>query len=329
MATIIYGNMGDEDCKCLQTIWEGIDNVKVIEIRYASDVTREEINAAIAAEEELLICCGHGSSHGLFGLNKSLSSAFAFGEEQIELVKAKNFFGMWCHASDFAKYTGVKGFFTSMFISNPGEAACNGINGTTQEYVNEATIRFCKKVNELIRSGKDVELWKDELMPVMDKNNPVDVFNYNGLYMSHGEKFERPKYDFSPLFYGDNDFDSVRDVDIVSLCDYHLQDLDALKQEFERECKGRIEDILWNIRKEVRFEVGQSPYATIKYYDEEDGTDTEKEHRIESVWIGEAGDVFFKLSGFSEPFIYDDVVVNYSDLINCIIEASFNDTENF
>ena len=196
MATIIYGNMGDEDCKCLQKIWEGIEGVKVVEIRYASDITRENINKAIAAEEELLICCGHGSSSGLFGLNRNLYGGFAFGEEQIGLVKAKNFFGMWCHASDFAKYTGMKGFFTSMFISNPSEASYNGIIGTTQKYVNEATIRFCNKVNELIRSGKDVEKWRDELMQVMDYKNPVDVFNYNGLYMSHGEKYDRPKYDF-------------------------------------------------------------------------------------------------------------------------------------
>ena len=186
MATIIYSNMGDEDCLCLQKIWEGIPEVKVVETTFTSEMTREEIDAAISAEKDLLICCGHGTPAGLLGLSDNLLG-YSFGARQIDLVKAKNFFGMWCNASDFAKYYGMKGFFTSMFISNPEEALMYGIEGTTQDYINEATIRFCNKVNELIRSGKDVELWRDELMPVMDKNNPVDVFNYKGLYLSGGK----------------------------------------------------------------------------------------------------------------------------------------------
>lgn len=113
--TVIYGNMGDEDCQCLRKIWEGIDGVRVVETSYFSDVTQEEIDAAIAAEKDLLICCGHGTPAGLLGLSDNLLG-YSFGARQIGLVKAKNFFGMWCNASDFAQYYGMAGLFTSMFV---------------------------------------------------------------------------------------------------------------------------------------------------------------------------------------------------------------------
>lgn len=315
--------MGDEDCKCLQTIWEGIEGINVVELNRENPISKEELNSIIEQETDLLICCGHGSPSGLFNpLFKNFS--YAFGEEQMAHVKAKNFFGMWCHASDFAKYNGMVGFFTSMFISNPVEASFNGIHNVTQEYVNAATINFCKKVNELIREGKDVELWRDELMKVMDENNPVDVFNYNGLYMSDGTKVERPTYNYNS--YEDYDFgeiwndaeDSVyyfgeyTNEDIITICDDYAIETENLKHEYENKCKRKIKNVLKLYGKEVDFRPGECPYAAPIY------TDKYEEIEIRKIWYDSVTDnIYLQLLDYETPFSYEDCeVVPYDILVS-------------
>ncbi len=323
MATIIYSNMGDEDCKCLTNIWAGIDNVKVVEVRYASTITREEIDKAIMEEEDLLICCGHGSPSGLFGLNHSLPDGYAFGVKQMPLVRAKNFFGMWCHASDFAKWNGMKGFFTSMFISNPSEARCNGIFNTTQEYVNEATIRFCKKVNELIKQGVGVEGWRDELMKVMDAGNQVDVFNYNGLYMSDGTIVPRPVYSRdSYLDYFENYAEESGESDLSELCDEYIEDIELEMEYLNQSCREKIGQCLSKYNKHLVFQNDLRPDAQIKYanYYDADGKNHDTCGEVTEMWY-EEGDVFVRLSGHEEPFLYEDLVMNPVDVLTSLKDA--------
>lgn len=308
MATIIYSNMGDEDCKCLKSLWEGLDNVKVVEVRYSSAITREEIDKAITEEEDLLICCGHGSPSGLFGLNHNLPNGYAFGYEQIPLVRARNFFGMWCNASDFARRNGMSGFFTSMFISNPNEAALNGIQGTTQEGINEATIRFCRKVNELIKRGVDVEGWRDELMKVMDAGNPVDVFNYNGLYMSDGTIVTRPEYAGEP--------------DLSELCDEYIEDIELEMECLNQSCREKIGRCLSKYNKHLVFQNDLRPDAQIKYADyyDADGKNHDTCGEVTEMWY-EEGDVFVRLSGHEEPFLYEGLVMNPVDVLTSLKDA--------
>ena len=63
--TVIYSNYLDDDCRILQSIWSGFDNVKIIEITPSSVDWEDNVDKAISEETDILIMCGHGTPYGL------------------------------------------------------------------------------------------------------------------------------------------------------------------------------------------------------------------------------------------------------------------------
>lgn len=173
--TVIYSNMGDTDTAVLKLMWEGLDDVKVV----SAAAPREELIAAIEAEEGTLLMCGHGSSRGLFSPNWG----FAITDPLLRAhLKTRNVIGIWCYAAYFAAYNDYPGFYSSMFISNDGEAAMNDIYGYSNEQIWESERNFCKKVNELLKSETPLEDWQDILQASYDPENEIEAFNYEGLH---------------------------------------------------------------------------------------------------------------------------------------------------
>lgn len=188
MATVIFSNMGDTDTEVLKYIWMGMTNVKVVEINRTTENAKEIVNEAIASEHDTLIMCGHGCPSGLF--NPSFKNGpFLIDHSNKHLIKANRIIGIWCHAKDFAEREGMRGFWSSMFISNSGEARMNGIRSVGDKSITDQEILFCVRLNKLIHEYVPMKQWIDRLKTEADYSNPVVEFNYNGLrYYKHPAK---------------------------------------------------------------------------------------------------------------------------------------------
>lgn len=174
--TVIYGYCGDEDTKSLETIWKGLDDVKVL---YTYRNSHEEIKKAIIAEKDILLLCGHGSSEGLFG-----TGSYAVDKTDANLIRAKYVIGIWCHAKAYAKKYRVEGFFTSMYISNRSEAlfCLSGDVQETNDEIIESVIRFCKVLRKLICEDLDkIENWPKIVLKKIPPRNAVEKYNHEAL----------------------------------------------------------------------------------------------------------------------------------------------------
>jgi hypothetical protein len=83
-------------------------------------------------------------------------------------------------ASEFAIKHDLKGFFTSMFISNKYEAACHGFNGENED-IYEQTRHFLRTLNNLVKNNVPMEEWIDTFNNSADMTIPYVKFNYEAL----------------------------------------------------------------------------------------------------------------------------------------------------
>ena len=180
--TIIYSNYLDDDCRILQEMWNGFDNVHIIEITPSSENYEDLIDEAISKETDTLICCGHGTPYGLLFPN-IYRGEYLIHENNINLIKARRVLFVWCYASSFAlNFPGLHCFATSMFISNEKEAVDNFIFGYEQEQINSNSIRFMQEINWLLKENIPFNEWVMRLGAHMDIENAIDVFNRQCLH---------------------------------------------------------------------------------------------------------------------------------------------------
>lgn len=175
--TIIFSDFGDTDTQVLKALWENIENAKILHITRDTKNAESLVNAAIASEKGTLLFCGHGLPTGLLSPNWGL----LLDKENAGLICAKRVIGIWCHAAQFAESVGLKGFFSSMFISNINEAFAQRCYDSTPSTITREEILFCQRVNALIRENTPTEKWCEILMGQADMNIDVVNFNYSGL----------------------------------------------------------------------------------------------------------------------------------------------------
>jgi hypothetical protein len=172
--------MGDTDTAVLKYIWMGMPKVKVVEITHDTKNAKALVNAAIEQEHDTLIMCGHGTPMGL--LNPGFKGgAYLIDQSNYKKIRCNRIVAVWCHAKDFAETYGVKGFWSSMFISNSGEASMNGITSVSGKSITEQEILFCVRLNELIKNYAPMKTWIPKLKEQADYSNEVVKFNYDGL----------------------------------------------------------------------------------------------------------------------------------------------------
>lgn len=196
MATVIFSNMGDTDTAVLKYIWMGMPKVKVVEITHETVNSKALVNEAIANEHDTLIMCGHGTPSGL--MNPGFKGgAYLVDHSNYQMIKCNRVIAVWCHAKDFAETYGVKGFWSSMFISNSGEAAANGIHSVSGKSITEQEILFGVRLNELIKNYVPMKTWIDKLKEQADYTNEVVKFNYDGLRYYKVAPTPKPRYSYS------------------------------------------------------------------------------------------------------------------------------------
>ena len=242
--TVIYSDLGDVDCSCLPLVWQDIPDVKVVTLSRTSQVTRQEVMDAIAAEDDTIFFCGHGTPNGLLGYiceeveeddepsypyfddwdmthystggrAMGMSEYFAKrgsmkppkaepegepGEKPAKkLVKqctygtavswdmlkdtlhARRILTVWCNSEKFAEKHHLPGFWTSMFISNSGEARYCGFPNVPNEIIVKEVVHFCKDLNILLKNDVPQDQWIERLIAHGHMDIPTTEYNYNGL----------------------------------------------------------------------------------------------------------------------------------------------------
>lgn len=161
-----------EDTNDLKLTYEGLD-VTLLYNPTPQQVTKE---LRVTSADTVMIL-GHGSPNGLFTHDWCGNSVDA---RHVQYLKNKKCIGIWCYASEFAIKYDLKGFFTSMFISNKWEAACHGYQAENEE-IYEQTRKFIRTVNQLIKDGTPMNEWLGILDSSADMTKPYVKFNYEAL----------------------------------------------------------------------------------------------------------------------------------------------------
>jgi hypothetical protein len=139
---------------------------------------------------------GHGCSSGLFGYRSSI----VIGNRNIDLLKDRELICIWCNADGFGRsHNELSGFFTSMFISNAGEAMCYNFYGAKDEDIFSEVTLFCERVNKLIKDKTPLNEWVNKLYEQHNTTKGYVVFNYQGLkyfYKANEGKRKSIEYDY-------------------------------------------------------------------------------------------------------------------------------------
>lgn len=180
------------------------------------------IKALKERPNETLMGLGHGSPSGLFGCGYGN----AIDGTMIDLLKDREMIGIWCHAKDFGRKYGLKGFFTSMFVSNPNEASWYRFKKVSEEVTQEQNTIFSKKVNGFIKEGLPLDKWIENLQ---DYDHSLDFvcFNYENLEYFDGTQKPYPSLNEPMHLNEDSDYSDYIDEYEPSLfesVDYHSYD---------------------------------------------------------------------------------------------------------
>jgi hypothetical protein len=179
--TVIFSNNLDDDCLILSNLWRNIDNINIIEIHSDSINWEYEVDKAIEKEKNILIIAGHGTTQGLLFPDFS-KGEYIIHENNVNLINAKLITCCWCYASSFVQKYNLSAFSTSMFISNESEALDNFIYDCDQLYINNTGKQFYLELKELLLNNIPISEWTMILGGRADINNPIDMFNRQGLY---------------------------------------------------------------------------------------------------------------------------------------------------
>lgn len=162
-----------QDTSFLKKTYEGIDNLILL-----YNPTKEQVNKTLEENpNEDVMMLGHGSPSGLFSHDWRDN---VIDYSNAHLLKGRNCVGIWCWAKKFAKNYGLKGHFTSMFISNEGEARGFGFNATEEEVFNEVEL-FSDRINKLIKDNVPYEEWVGRLQAIADTTKPFVKYNYDAM----------------------------------------------------------------------------------------------------------------------------------------------------
>lgn len=168
------------DCKDFRGIYEGLDGDILI------NPSKGQIRTMLRAHPERpLIISGHGTESGL--LNKDWNG-YVVDSRIVDMLRKRScIIGVWCYAGNFADRYGLHGFFTSMFISTPEEAAECGYPEADPEDITRENRLFSKRLNKLLKElyicdGKPmIEDWPRRISRKADISKGFVRYNYEAI----------------------------------------------------------------------------------------------------------------------------------------------------
>lgn len=163
--------VSSQDTKDFSDIYDGLNAIVLI------NPSKSECKQAIMNTPGKIILIGHGTEYGL--LNEKLNG-YLIDSEMVHLLRDKEIVGIWCNASNFADKYDLKGFFTSMFISNEKELIECGFKTfeNCEEEILKQNRRFSLGLNILLLLNKPTSEWSEYLTNSLS-NNEKDFVYYN------------------------------------------------------------------------------------------------------------------------------------------------------
>lgn len=169
-----------EDCKDFHAIWDSL------RCNILMNPSKGQVRTMLREHPERpLIINGHGTWDGL--LNKDWNG-YVVDSRVVDILRKRScIIGVWCYASEFADKYDLKGFFTSMFISTPQEAANEGFVHADPEDITKENQIFAKRLNRLCKDlcfvdGRPcMDTWVMELQRHADICKGFVRFNYEAM----------------------------------------------------------------------------------------------------------------------------------------------------
>lgn len=146
MKNTLVVHVKDPTTDFLCPIYNHLSNITLVR----SPLERSLMNKLIDAHDQVLMM-GHGCPTGLFG-----PLGFIIGHGNVEaLARKDNNVFIWCHANKFVEMHNLRGFSTSMFISEDAEAAFHlpdemYTRGRDEHAVHEQNYLFARLMGESI-----------------------------------------------------------------------------------------------------------------------------------------------------------------------------------
>ena len=133
-----------------------------------------------------IIMLGHGSSNGLFD---SLQKSYLVDGNLAGCLKEKEYIGIWCYASDFAKKYSIPGFWSGMYISEIPEIdyvpevknACTCISVShIQSDIENSNFRLTSTLSKHLASNT-LDKAFEELYGLGNEYYPVTKYNLSNI----------------------------------------------------------------------------------------------------------------------------------------------------
>lgn len=164
----------------LEPIYREVRNKTVI----TSGVTKKEL-LRMAEDFDRIMMMGHGFPWGLCSVDvfRSLSHEIVDHSWVPLLAGKKDSVFIWCHADHFVMYHELKGFYTGMFISEQEEAEYCGLQGISQEVVDESNNAFSTILAKYIHlDSKTIFKKVRKEYGMVAAKNPVAEYNVVRLF---------------------------------------------------------------------------------------------------------------------------------------------------
>lgn len=167
------------DCQDFSGLYDRLQGTHLL------NPSKSEVKKLLTTHPERpLILSGHGDDNGLYN---HLWNGYLISSKDVELLRKQQvIIGVWCYAGNFADRYGLKGFFTSMFISTENEAVELGFTAT-QEEISRASRLFANRLNNCMREQPCISEWGDILRDKAGITKGFVGYNYEALAYFDGE----------------------------------------------------------------------------------------------------------------------------------------------
>ena len=178
---VIHPN--DRTTSFLRKIYEGENNVTIIDENWNSRNIREKIGSS--DKSELIMMLGHGYNRGLFAPYGDNQFARTIVDDRlVYLLKEHPCVGIWCYANEFAENYGLRGLFSGMIVSEESEAQAEGLDHEGED-IGALNRQFAYDLAYCMRKYS-LDLIPHMMTEIQDYHSPIKDFNYNNLYYYKG-----------------------------------------------------------------------------------------------------------------------------------------------
>lgn len=182
MEKILIIHPNDETTRFLTSIYKNSEN-KNLTIINDVNISNSCLVKKIK-EHDIIMILGHGCKDGLLSSNSKYQrfNRLMINSKHVYLLRQKTVIGIWCHANEFFEKYRIKGFATSMFVSELDEANDNCLPMSCVDIEeNNQLLASCLFTSLKYYCEPKFIYYYLSLMFNKHKENKIMIFNQNGF----------------------------------------------------------------------------------------------------------------------------------------------------